>query len=102
MVEPSAFADTVTPPIFSPVADVIVPASTASAEAALGIPNPAAIAITLAPANRAVFMAFSPSWFSRQCCQSSARRHREGLVADRQGLHVRRNGCDLTGVVGVF
>jgi hypothetical protein len=69
MVEPSAFADTVTPPIFSLDADVIVPASSASAEAALGIrlpkpaPKPAAIAITLAPANRAVFMAFSPRWF---------------------------------------
>ena len=57
--------DTVTPPIVSPLADVMVPARSASARAAPGVnvaaPNTAAMAITLAPANCCgVFIGFLP------------------------------------------
>src|SRR5215470_16564096 len=101
MVAPSALAETVTPPIFSPDADVTAPARSASAQAAPEARVPTAMAIALAPANcRAVFMAFSP----RSCCATllltGGGGHREGLVAHRQGLHISRNGGDLVGAVG--
>jgi hypothetical protein len=61
MVDPSAFAETVTPPILSPEADVMVPASRASAQAGFGIaaPSKAVVARRVARVkSRAVFMAF--------------------------------------------
>src|ERR1043166_8514992 len=49
MRPPSALAETVTPPIFSPAADVIAPVRSASACAAPETPSTAAIAIRLEP-----------------------------------------------------
>src|SRR5438094_4428790 len=102
MVAPSALAETVTPPIFSPAADVMVPARSASAQAALDARVATAMAIALAPANW-VFMALlrcSVVWRSLSLTRGG--RHREGLVADRQGLHIGREGGDLVGTIGVL
>src|SRR4051812_5957776 len=109
MVEPTAFADTVTPPIFSPAAEVMLPARSASAKAAVGRRLPpmalaSAITLTLAKC-RVVVMAVLRGW----TCQSDLRAavvlrlrtvrrwYREGLVADGQCLEVRGDGRDLVG-----
>src|SRR5262245_38721800 len=103
MVAPSALAETVTPPIFSPAVDVMVPARSASAQAALEARVPTAMAITLAPAScRAVFMAFLRGRFVRKLSRAGGGRHRERLVAHRQGPHIGRNGGDLVGAVGIL
>src|SRR5215475_7617046 len=105
MVAPSALAETVTPPIFSPDADVMVPARSASAQAALAARVPTAMAITLVPAScRAVIiMAFLRGRSLRNSLLlTCGGRHREGLVAHRQGLHIGRDGGNLVGVVGVL
>src|SRR5580704_15117216 len=57
MVWPSALADTVTPPIASPVADLTAPLSTTSAAAAGGIQAASEIAIApAAPVNPCAFL----------------------------------------------
>src|SRR5712691_6509147 len=100
MVEPSALADTATPPIFSPAPDVIVPVRSASACAVPGTKLvaviAAAIAIRLAPVKlRALVMAFSLHGRGRVLTARS-------LVSWRQSHKVGGDGGDLTCVVGIL
>src|SRR6266700_3172739 len=105
MVAPAALAETVTPPIFSPAADVTVPVSRASAASAALVAKIAALsavasAIRLIPMRlRALAMAFLLVVFARRTlrpCRCRLRRR------SRHGLEISRDRGDLIGVVGIF
>src|SRR5256885_16037757 len=94
MVCPSALADTLTPPIASPAADLIVPVSrTSAASAVTGTKASVRPARTLANVNQgALVMAFLPS--------GSARLGRR--LRRRYGLEVGDDRVDLGALEGML
>src|ERR1700722_16810970 len=97
MVAPSALAETVTPPSFSPVADVIEPLSSASAACA-------EIGTRAVAANPAAAIAASVKPFA--CRMSSSpfgvlirsARDRRGRGRRWHGFQIRNDGTDLGGL----
>src|ERR1043166_6285521 len=101
MRPPSALAETVTPPIFSPAADVIAPVRSASACAAPETPSTAAIAIRLEPI-RLEPIRLEPIRLALLHVMAFSVLVLQVLVTRLEGLEIGGDGGDLLCTVGVF